>query len=116
MEIISKSVNGVNFSFVCDGWSNSRAWGHLVVLLDGSGREVSRCKIRYYNRTWESWRFQSACRGAVDSLIESRRREAVEDYKERTGAKRLTEDKKKVIFAACPDLVTLGALRDSLRN
>ena len=116
MEMFVKTVNGKNFTFVCDGWSNSRAWGHLVVLLDGSGREVSRCKIRYYNRTWESWRFQSACRGAVDSLIENRRREAVREYKDRTGAKRLTENKKNAIFAACPDLVTLGALRDSLRN
>lgn len=34
MEIISKSVNGANFSFICEGWSNSRAWGHLVVLMD----------------------------------------------------------------------------------
>ena len=116
MEIISKSVNGVNFSFVCDGWSNSRAWGQLVVLMDDRGVEVSRCKIRYYNRTWESWRFQSACRGAVDSLIENKRREAVEAYKKRTGTKRLTEDKKRTIFAACPDLVTLAALRDSLRD
>ena len=116
MEIISKSVNGANFSFVCEGWSNSRAWGHLVILMDGSGREVSRCKIRYYNRTWEAWRFQSACRGAVDSLIENRRREAVREYKDRTGAKRLTQDRKTAIFSACPDLVTLGALRDSLRN
>ena len=116
MEIISKSVSGVNFSFVCDGWSNSRAWGHLVVLMDDRGVEISRCKIRYYNRTWEAWRFQSACRGAVDNLIENRRREAVEEYKKRTGAKRLTEAKKKAIFAACQDLVTLGALRDSLRD
>lgn len=115
MEIISKSVNGANFSFVCEGWSNSRAWGHLVVLLDGSGREISRCKIRYYNRTWESWRFQSACRGAVYNLIREARQEAIQEYKYMTGAKRLTEDKKKAIYAACPGLVTLEALQNELR-
>lgn len=54
-----------DFSFACRGWSTSRAWGHEVFLLDG-WHECGRARVRYYNRTWECYTFQSAMFEAVD--------------------------------------------------
>lgn len=48
-----------NYEFVCWYWENSNAWGHEVRLVKG-GIEVAKARVRYYNRTWERYTFQSA--------------------------------------------------------
>lgn len=53
------------YSFICWGWREAGRWGHEVRLLD-RGREVARSRIRYYNRTWEQYRFQTAMMDAVE--------------------------------------------------
>lgn len=55
------------FTFICWGWNEAGRWGHEVRLLD-RGREVARSRIRYYNRTWETYRFQTAMMDAVERL------------------------------------------------
>ena len=54
-----------DYTFACRGWETSRAWGHEVFLLNGAS-EVGRARYRYYNRTWECYRFQSAMFGAIE--------------------------------------------------
>lgn len=53
------------FELVCEYWETSRAWGHRAVLLD-RGVELADVKVRYYNRTWERYTYQSAMREAVE--------------------------------------------------
>lgn len=69
MMTIRRQIEGRNFTFFCESWSNSRAWGHRAVLMQ-DGRELQDQKCRYYNRTWECWQYQSICEGAVLSEIE----------------------------------------------
>ena len=50
MVIREVKVKGINFKFVCESWSNSKGWGHRVVLFEND-REINEAKIKYYNRT-----------------------------------------------------------------
>lgn len=48
-------------------WSNSRSWGHEVKAI-WNGNEVSKNRVRYYNRTWERYTFETAWLGLLDKL------------------------------------------------
>lgn len=51
-------------------YSNSRAWGHEVRAIY-LGRVVEKHRVRYHNRTWERYQFESAWLGLVDKLDKS---------------------------------------------
>ena len=42
----------------CYVYETRSTWGHVAKLMV-NGQEVNRCKIRYHNRTWESFEFES---------------------------------------------------------
>jgi hypothetical protein len=50
-----------------EAWSNFRAWGHEVRAFY-KGREVEKNNIRYFNRTWERYTYETALLGLVDKL------------------------------------------------
>lgn len=54
------------------GWETRYSWGHTAEVMVNF-ETVARAKIRYYNRTWESYRFQSvihcALRGYVHNIL-----------------------------------------------
>lgn len=63
MEKYSVKINNNTYELLCETWENSRAWGHRAILLK-NGLELNQRKVTYYNRTWESYRYQtcmSAC-------------------------------------------------------
>ena len=92
--IKSKKIMGKVFSIYAEGWSNSRAWGHRAVLRvnDFSTRES---KIRYYNRTWESYQYESVIHSVIYDYIESVKNDIRERFKEEKNIKRITERYKK---------------------
>lgn len=59
-----EKYNFEGLDFLCRGWDTSRAWGHECFVIDGA-LEVARERVRYYNRTWEAYRFQSVMLGAL---------------------------------------------------
>ena len=67
-QIWRKQIEGREFTLVARSWSNSRAWGHECQLyLNGSEEESYR--IRYYNRTWECYCYQSVIKSCLDKYI-----------------------------------------------
>ena len=96
-QIYSVDFNGVNYSVLGESWETRNSWGHTAYLLR-NGDEISRARVRYYNRTWESYRYQSAGLQAVDVARDAAVARALEDYRERTGKKRLSADEKKQIL------------------
>lgn len=67
--IYNKEINGVNFTFVCESWGNRNAWGHKVTLYKNESVVVGTYKVRYYNRTWETFKYQSAIKGMIYKVI-----------------------------------------------
>lgn len=68
--IYNKEINGVKFTFVCESWRTRNNWGHEVTLYKNDTLKVSRVKIRYYNRTWECYQYQSAIKSVILDVIE----------------------------------------------
>lgn len=68
--IYNKVINGVKFTFVCESWRTRNSWGHEVTLYKNDTFEVGRAKIRYYNRTWECYQYQSAIKSVIYNAIE----------------------------------------------
>lgn len=56
-----------NLSISGEVYSNSRAWGHEAKAFY-NGREIEKNRIRYYNRTWERYQFESCFYGLLDKL------------------------------------------------
>lgn len=97
--IYNGTINGVNYSVFGESWGTRTAWGHNAYLLR-NGEEISRARVRYYNRTWESYQYQSAGESAVYNALEKLAARLFDGYKAKTGRKRLTEDLKKGILEA----------------
>lgn len=58
METKVISLNGDTFTFICRSKSVSGGFRHLCVLLKNDV-EVASESVRYYNRTWEAYTFQT---------------------------------------------------------
>lgn len=69
-----------DYSIICEYWETSRAWGHRAILMY-KGMRIQEAKIRYYNRTWEVYRFQSCMRKVVNDYKEDKLQEFIDDYK-----------------------------------
>ena len=67
--IYNKEINGVKFTLVCESWSTRNSWGHEVTLYKNDYAKIGRAKIRYYNRTWESYQYQSAIKSVIYNAI-----------------------------------------------
>lgn len=57
-----------NITIFADGWHTRYSWGHTAEISVGFNT-VAKYRIRYYNRTWESYRFQSAIHGALEAYV-----------------------------------------------
>lgn len=68
--IYNKEINGVKFSLVCESWRTRNTWGHEVFLYKNGIFKVGSIRIRYYNRTWESYEYQSAIKNVIYNAIQ----------------------------------------------
>lgn len=69
--IYNKEISGVKFTLVCESWRTRYSWGHKVTLYKNDTLKVGRVKIRYYNRTWERYQYQSAIKSVIYNAIEA---------------------------------------------
>lgn len=90
--ICSKKIGNDSFTLVCETWEDSNSWGHLVTLYQ-NGIYVDRAKVRYFNRTWESYRFQYAIRLVISNTIADLRDALKSDFKRFNGFKILTKNR-----------------------
>lgn len=100
MSIIkSKKIMGKQFSIYAESWSNSRAWGHKAVLKINDYQTWEN-KIRYYNRTWERYQYESVIHSVIYDYIEYIKELVKENFKREKGIKRITEKYKKEVEKA----------------
>lgn len=97
MEIVKITTkNGKNYSIVNESWETSRAWGHRSVLLSNNSVELGENKVRYYNRTWEMYRYQSCMFGLIEKLLTDNQKSFLAQYKEMNDIARFTPKEKKI--------------------
>lgn len=68
--IYNKEINGVKFTFVCEFWKTRNSWGHKVALYKNDTLLIGTAKVRYYNRTWERYQYQSVIKSVIFDAIE----------------------------------------------
>ena len=118
MEVREIKVRNTKFRFVCEGWSNSRAWGHRVVLFE-NGREIDEAKIRYYNRTWESYTYETCMLCSIDDIEETEKNKFINDYKYQNNIDRFKKGQKDEVikmFEETEKAKELKALKEVIRN
>lgn len=81
------------WTFVNETWETSQAWGHRSVLMH-NGVQYAENKVRYYNRTWEEYRYKCCMSGCVYKLLEERYNTLLEMYKFKNDVVRLTQKKR----------------------
>lgn len=80
MEIKKVNVGENEYAFINETWSRSGAWGHRSVLMI-NGTPMKEHKVRYYNRTWECYDYQTCMRQTVMELINEKQDSYIYDYK-----------------------------------
>lgn len=99
MEI--KRVNGKKgnkIELVNESWSTSRSWGHKTnVIINGC--DYGKYKVRYYNRTWEMYHFQSCMRGAIAKVMRYNITRYLENYKYTNNITRFKKGQREELIA-----------------
>lgn len=95
-KIICKSGN--EYNIVNETWETSHAWGHKSTLVATWG-EVESHKVRYYNGTWESYRYQTCMSGLINTILENNLKSYITQYKEKNDITRLTSLQKDMVKA-----------------
>ena len=93
MEIRLKKVNGKRFEFVNEYYETSNSWGHKSTLLI-NGYEWAKTKIRYYNRTWECYTYQSVMYKVLDEYKDRLLKNFLENYLYNNGKTRFGKGEK----------------------
>ena len=94
--IVCKSGN--EYNIVNETWETSRAWGHKSTLVATWGEVESR-KVKYLNRTWERYTYESCMSGLLDTILEDNLKSYITQYKEKNDITRLTSLQKDMIKA-----------------
>ena len=80
--IYNREINGHKIKLVCESWNNRNSWGHEVTIYKNNNEIIGRAKIRYYNRTWECYKYRTAILKAIVNAIARITTEAKKTYKE----------------------------------
>ena len=118
MEIRTKTINGDKFDLVNETWETSNAWGHKTTILR-NGVELITNKVRYYNRTWECYTYESCMRGAVEDLKDKYLQKYIDDYKyfnKITRFKKGEKDKITNAFKETQIYSDLNILKEAIKN
>ena len=91
-----KTINGNNYTFANSSRGNRSGFVHESKLYKNN-RLIGENKIQYYNRTWESYQYQSVMRGIIYALIDEAKESFKNAWKDAHGVKRLTEAKRKAM-------------------
>ena len=86
-----------SYSIVCEYWETSQAWGHRARLMY-NGNEILKTSIRYYNRTWEVYRFQSVMQRLVSLYHDKKMEDCIKAYKELNGISRFKKGEKESVI------------------
>lgn len=74
--------------------ANSRTGFAHVSTLVRDGNEIETKRVNYYNRTWESYQYQTSMRLVVEHVMRREHEQLITLYKCANGLKRLSAAKK----------------------
>lgn len=93
-----KCKSGKEYNIVNEYWETSNSWGHKSTLIAPWGEVESR-KVKYLNRTWERYTYESCMSGLIETILEDNLKSYITQYKEKNDITRLTSLQKDMIKA-----------------
>ncbi len=94
MEVrIKKCKSGNVWKLVNESWSNSNGWGHKTTIFRWD-YDYEPCKIKYLNRTWEYYTYQSCMYKAVETIYQDALNRFIENYKRKNDIVRFKKGQK----------------------
>lgn len=75
-----KTKSGNKWKLVNEYWETYSAWGHKTTLIR-NGYDYDAHKVRYYNRTWECYTYQTCMSGAVEEVYNTELNRYIYCYK-----------------------------------
>ena len=118
MTIRKITINGNEYEFV-NSWRNTRTGFAHDTTLFKNGREISTATVIYYNRTWESYEYQTVMQRCINNIEENRYNRFIENYKAENNIKRMTKEKRMTAdkeFYGREDMVELLEVYEQLKN
>lgn len=107
------TINNTVFTFINQSWSKTNAWGHQSDLFKGD-RHIATNRIRYYNRTWERYTFESCMSGCISNYINKLLLKELEEYKRKNNITRFKKSEKDKVLTEIElnstDIINLRAL------
>lgn len=98
MEVkMKKCKSGNTYKFVNEYWETSNAWGHKTTIIRNM-YDYEPHKVRYYNRTWEAYTYQTCMSGAVATIYEDELKQYIENYKLKNNIARFKKGEKENVI------------------
>ena len=86
------------FKIVAQSYETRNSWGHKAELIKNNDHTLNKYKIRYYNRTWECYQYQSVIKAVLDDYITKTINKYINDYKQQNNIKRLSSNLKQQLI------------------
>ena len=80
------------FKIVAYSYETSNSWGHKAKLMKNNDYILNEYKIRYYNRTWECYQYQSVIKAVLSDYMTYIINDYINDYKDTNDIKRLNRN------------------------
>lgn len=93
MSIMTKVINNNEYEFVNSSRGNRSGFVHETQLFKND-EPIGEYKQQYYNRTWESYQYQTVMKAVVRILLDDEFEKFKNLWKRQHNVKRLTESKK----------------------
>ena len=77
------------FKIVAYTYETRSSWGHKAELIHNNNYTLNEYKIRYYNRTWECYQYQSVIKSVLNDYIDYLIKDYINDYKTQNSITRL---------------------------
>lgn len=114
MNIKRINVNGYDFEFVCDYHDTHSGFAHdCTLFIDKDKKPLSKSAAHcyYYNRTWESWTYQTVCIETVNKGIDYITSRLMRIFKENRNYKIMTQKRRADFENSIKNNEYLNALR-----
>ena len=118
MEIREKTIDGSKWQLVNETWETSNAWGHRTTIIRDGVTYLTH-KVRYYNRTWECYTYETCMRGAVEEVKDSELNRYIDNYKYNNGITRFKKSGKEQVINAFKETqiyYELETLKEVIKN
>ena len=94
MKKLTLKINDNELTFINKSESTRYGFRHVCILFIND-YDMATISHPYYNRTWESYTYQTVMLEAIQSVMDEIYEKELQDYKEKNGIKRLTASKRK---------------------